>query len=301
LAYNSNPAKTRLHLYLFIVTLIYAATFTLAKWVMPTYIGAFGFILLRVATAALLLTATQSWFTKKKIPWRKEWKPLVICAIFGVAANMLMFFKGLSITHEINAAVMMLFAPIFVFIFSFILKTEKLYWWNVLGVLTASVGAMLFLGGAQFHFDKSTFIGDIFIILNAISYAFYLVFVRRLLKKYHPISVTRICFIIGFIIVFPFGIQELLEAKLTLMNGQQWFALLFVLIMATYVTYALNAVAVKKGGAGIVGSYIYLQPVLAALIAQYLGSDNITLIKAIYAAIIFFGVYLVSIKKYATN
>ncbi len=263
---------------------------------MPTFISPFGFILLRVATAALLLTLTQNWFSKQVIPWRKEWKPLLICAIFGVAANMLMFFKGLSITHEINAAVMMLFTPIFVFVFSFFLKTERLFWWNLVGVLIAAFGALMFLGGTQFVFDKTTIMGDLYIVLNAISYAFYLVFVRRLLKKYHPIRITRITFVFGFIMVFPFGISELLTSNLLAMNTIQWLELMFVLVMATYVTYVLNAMAVKEGGAGIVGSYIYLQPVLAALIAQFLGSDEITFEKAFYAAIIFLGVYLVSIK-----
>ena len=141
--------KIRVHLYLIVVTIIYAATFTLAKKIMPTFISPFGFILLRVATAALLLTLTQNWFSKQVIPWRKEWKPLLVCAIFGVAANMLMFFKGLSITHEINAAVMMLFTPIFVFVFSFFLKTERLFWWNLVGVFLSFLRSILGSSGRQ--------------------------------------------------------------------------------------------------------------------------------------------------------
>ncbi len=291
--------KLRVHLYLIVVTLIYAATFTLAKWVMPIYIGAYGFIVLRIAVATLLLWLVNPLFSKEKVPLKENWKDLLICAIFGVAANTLMFFKGLSITKEINAAVLMLFTPVFVIVFSFLLKTERLFWWNVVGILVAAVGCLLFLGGAQFHFERSTVAGDILIVLNAISYAFYLVYVRKLLKKFHPITVTRISFVFGLIMVLPFGLHEVVQADYAGMEAIHWFALLFTLVMTTFVTYVLNALAIKDGGSGIVGSYIYLQPVLAALIAHFAGSDKITAAKIIFAAIIFFGVYLVSIKKHA--
>jgi drug/metabolite transporter (DMT)-like permease len=291
----------RVHLYLIIVTLIYAATYTLAKWIMPVYIGAYGFIVLRIATAAVLLTLVTPVFSKEKIPLKEHWKDLAICAFFGVAANMLMFFKGLSITNEINAAVLMLFAPVFVFIFSLFIKSEKFYWWNVVGIFIAGIGALMFIGGVSFHFNKLTAFGDLLIALNATSYAFYLVYVRKLLKKYHPIVVTKYTFYFGLLFVIPFGYKEVFTANYAGMEMIHWFALIFILVLTTFVTYVLNAMAIKRGGATLVGAYIYLQPVLAALIAHFAGADKITITKVAFAALIFFGVYLVSIKKYATN
>lgn len=268
---------------------------------MPSFIGAFGFIVLRIASASLLLTLFSPFFSKEKIPLKENWKDLAICALFGVAANMLMFFKGLSLTSEINAAVLMLFAPVFVFVFNLFIKSEKFHWWNVLGITIAAIGALMFIGGVSFHFNKITALGDLLIALNAISYAFYLVYVRKLLKKYHPITVTKYTFYIGLIFVLPFGFTEALSANYVDMEWIHWFALIFILVLTTFVTYVLNALAIKQGGATIVGAYIYLQPVLAALIAHFLDADKITLPKVTFAAIIFFGVYLVSIKKHATN
>lgn len=268
---------------------------------MPEFIGAYGFILLRITAAAILLTLVNPFFSKAKVSFKNNFKDLLICSIFGVAANMLMFFKGLSITHEINGAVLMLFSPVFVFVFGLIFKAEKFYWWNILGIAIAALGALLFLGGRNFQFDPSVIAGDILIVLNAISYAFYLVYVRKLLKKYHPITITKYTFYIGFFLVLPFGFQEAVEANYAGMNGVHWFTLFFVLVFTTFLTYVLNSLAIKKGGASIVGAYIYLQPVLAAVIAHLLGADKVTIIKVIFAAIIFLGVYLVSIKKHARN
>lgn len=268
---------------------------------MPEFIGAYGFILLRIAAAAILLTLVNPLFSKKKIPFKENAKDLIICAFFGVAANMLMFFKGLSITHEINGAVLMLFSPVFVFIFGIFYKTEKIKWWNVMGIFIAAIGALMFLGGGSFRIDESTAIGDLLIILNAISYAFFLVYVRKLLKKHHPITVTKYTFYFGLIMVLPFGLKEVIHANYAGMELVHWGALCFVLFMTTFVTYVLTALAIKKGGSTIVGAYIYLQPVLAGVIAHIAGVDEITAVKVCFAAMIFLGVYLVSIKKYATN
>jgi len=268
---------------------------------MPEFIGAYGFILLRITAAAILLTIVNPFFSKKKIPLKENAKDLIICAFFGVAANMLMFFKGLSITHEINGAVLMLFSPVFVFIFGLFLKTEKVYWWNIIGIFIAAIGALMFLGGGSFRIEAATAYGDLLIILNAISYAFFLVYVRKLLKKFHPITVTKFAFYFGFLMVLPFGLKEALNANYGGMEMIHWGSLIFVLVMTTFVTYVLSALAIKQGGSTIVGAYIYLQPVLAGVIAHIAGVDEITLVKVCFAAMIFLGVYLVSIKKHATN
>lgn len=268
---------------------------------MPLYIGAYGFILLRIAAACILLTLVNPFFSKEKMPFKENFKDLFICAFFGVAANMLMFFKGLSITHEINGAVLMLFSPVFVFVFGIFLKTEIFKWWNILGVGIAALGALLFLGGSQFKFDPAVIWGDLLIVLNAISYAFYLVYVRKLMKNHHPITITRYTFYIGFFLVLPFGLNEVFTAHYSTMQPIHWVSVAFILVLTTFLTYVLNALAIKRGGSSIVGAYIYLQPVLAALIAHLSGADSITWKKVAFAAIIFLGVYLVSVKKYARN
>lgn len=268
---------------------------------MPLFIDAYGFILLRVLAAAILLTLVNPFFSKEKVNFKKNFKDLFICSVFGVAANMLMFFKGLSITHEINGAVLMLFSPVFVFVFGLIYKSEKFYWWNILGITISAIGALLFLGGRNFKFDDAVLFGDILIVLNAISYAFYLVYVRKLLRIHHPITITRYTFYIGFFLVLPFGWREALNADYSSMQSIHWFTLFFVLVFTTFLTYVLNALAIKRGGASIVGAYIYLQPVLAAAIAHFSGADTITIAKVVFAAIIFLGVYLVSIKRHARN
>ena len=108
------------------VSLIYGVSFTIAKDVMPVYVKPFGFILLRVIGATILFWLV-SFFcpherkrtgeAKEKIQLQ-DFPRIVAAAFFGVALNMLTFFKGLSYTTPISAAVIMVTTPIIVLILS---------------------------------------------------------------------------------------------------------------------------------------------------------------------------------------
>ena len=95
------------------VSLIYGVSFTVAKDVMPFYIKPFGFILLRVVGATILFWLVSFFGPKEKIQFQ-DFPRIVAAAFFGVALNMLTFFKGLSFTTPISAAVIMVTTPIIV-------------------------------------------------------------------------------------------------------------------------------------------------------------------------------------------
>ena len=84
------------------VAIIYGVTFTIAKDVMPKYIEPYGFIMLRVFGAAVLFWLF-SFFVKQEQIFKSDYLRIVLSAFFGVALNMLTFFKGLSLTSPISA------------------------------------------------------------------------------------------------------------------------------------------------------------------------------------------------------
>ena len=108
-----------------IVSIIYGVTFTIAKDVMPAYIDAFGFILLRVGGSVLLFWLTWLFMPKEKIALG-DFPRIIAAAFFGVAFNMLTFFKGLSLTSPISAAVIMVSTPMIVLVLSAIIMKERL-------------------------------------------------------------------------------------------------------------------------------------------------------------------------------
>lgn len=286
----------KVHGALLVVSLIYGATFSLVKLIMPSLIEPYGFILLRVLSGALLFLFFHRLFIKEKVE-KKDMPAMAISAFFGVAANMLMFFKGLSITTPINGAVLMLVTPVFVLLLAAVINKEKLGLVKILGMLMAATGAVFLIARPGLGFDADTALGDLFIILNALSYAIYLVYVKRLMEKYSPVTVSKWNFLFGLLFVLPFGYGELVAVDWTLFDTGDWWIVVFILLGTTFLTYLLNAWALRHASASLVGSYIYLQPVFAALLAIVLGQDSLGWVKVMYILTIFAGVYLVSRKK----
>jgi drug/metabolite transporter (DMT)-like permease len=153
------------------------------------------------------------------------------------------------------------------------------------------------MGGTAFNFSSATVWGDIMVTANAIIYAFYLVYAKSLMQKYHPLTVTMWSFVFGFFVVLPFGGPEFMEINFSSFTPAIWMGVAFVTIGSTFLTYVLNAYALQKASSSLVGSYIYLQPVLATIIAIITAKDELTLNKGLCMLVIFGGVYLVSKRK----
>jgi drug/metabolite transporter (DMT)-like permease len=283
----------RAHIYLFIVNLFYGAGFTISKMVMPHFIKPFGFIFIRVSLTTTLFFVLHRFWINEKVE-KKDFLLLAACGLFGVVINQELFFLGLSITTPINASLIMIMTPMLVFLISFFLSHETVTWQKILGLLLGSAGALIILGGKGFSFNGNTLWGDFLILINATSFAIYLVIVRPLMKKYHPLTVIKWVFAFGLIPVFFFGIKQFGEIEWSGFTPQIWAAVGFVVICVTFFAYLLNILALRSVHSSVVGAYIYLQPVIATIISISLGKDHITPEKIVSAALIFSGVYLVS-------
>ena len=291
------------HIALIIVNLIYALNYTIAKDVMPEYIQPSGFILLRVIGGSILFFLTYLFFVKERVK-KKDFFRLMLCGLFGVAINQLFFFEGLNLTTPINAAIIMTISPVLVIITSAIIIKEKITVRKIIGIFLGLIGAcILILNSGDISFENDFFTGNNLVLINATSYAIYLVLVKTLMKRYNPITVMFYVFIFGLIFVLPFGIDEILKIDLTTFNEEIYLKIGFVVICTTFIAYMFNAFALKSLNPSVVSVYIYLQPLLASLIAIALNSDSLSLVKILSAIFIFSAVFLVSIpsKKVITN
>ena len=282
---------------LFAVALFYAGNFSFAKWAMPMYISPYAFIVLRIGAGMLFFIAYYFLFNREKIKDKRDYLQLAIAAFFGVALNMTAFFKGLSMTSAINASVLMLLAPVFVVIFSAIGYRKRIKSVVYLGIAIAFAGAALLVDAIHFSFDNDGFMGDMLVMLNAVSYAFYLFYVTRLLKKYKATTITMYLFVFGFLYVLPIGASDLAEVQWSALPGQAIFAIVYVIMGITILAYLLNAWALQNSDSTTVGSYIYLQPLLATIMAVSLGIDEPTWQKAGCGLLIVLGLWLVNRGK----
>lgn len=280
-----------------LVSVIYGVTFTIAKDVMPAYIEPYGFILARVAGSTILF-----WLVYLLIPNRHialaDFPRIIAAAFFGVAFNMLTFFKGLSYTSPIMGAVLMVTTPIIVLIFSAILINEKLKLSRITGILLGLTGtAILILYGKSVGDAPNAAFGNFLVFVNAASYAVYLIIVKKLMDKYNAFAFVPWIYTFGLLMVLPFGWNEFMAVEWKYMPDDIVMKTVFIVVISTFLTYLLNLVSMRELKPTAVAVFIYLQPLFATVFAVSLGKDDVNFVKIISAILVFAGVYLVTKKS----
>jgi drug/metabolite transporter (DMT)-like permease len=291
---NSN---TKAHVAVIAANLIFAANYIIVKLVTPSFIKPFGLNLLRVLISIALFWALYLMKPSKPGIRRQDLGRFIICAATGVAINQMLFIKGLSLTTSIHASLLSLGTPVFItFIAAWFLK-ESLTTNKIVGLILAiGGGALLIAAKDPVGSGSNVLLGDILVLINAISYAFFLVLVRPLMEAYSPIHVLRWVFTIGTLMIFPFGWSQFAAVEWASINQDQLIALAFITIGATFLAYLLNIYSVRKIGSSATGTYIYTQPVFAAVIAVIAMGETVTLTKIVSGLLIFMGVFLVNVK-----
>lgn len=285
------------HLAILFANLIYGINYTFAKDVMPGHIQPFGFIMLRVLGALPLFWLFAMTKPREKVE-KKDFILLAVCGLFGVALNQLMFFAGLNLTSPINASIIMTTNPILVLIAAAIILKQAITVKKIIGIAFGISGAAALI---LFNSDLGTIdtnpFGDLLIFLNSTSYGIYLVLVAPLMSKYRPITVIKWVFFFGAIPVVGVGFGEFAAIEWSEFSLAVWLKAGFVVFFTTFIAYLFNVVGLKTLKPSTVSTYIYSQPVFAALVAVLLGKDELSVLKVLAALLIFTGVYLVSSRK----
>lgn len=280
-----------------LVSIIYGVTFTIAKDVMPKYVQPFGFITLRVGGSMILFWLIAPFFSTEKIK-KADFPRIIAAAFFGVALNMLTFFKGLSYTSPIMGAVLMVTTPMIVLVLSAILMKERMKKQKVFGLILGLIGTVfLILYGKSVINASNATLGNILVFINAVSYGFYLIIVKKLMDKYNAFAFVKWIYTFGFLMVLPFGWSEFQAVDYANLPTDIIWKIGFVVIFSTFLTYLLNLVSMRELKPTNVAVFIYLQPLFATIFAISLGKDDLGWVKIISAILIFTGVYLVTQKR----
>lgn len=282
------------HIALAGTSLIFGANYWIAKGLMPSFLDPFQLVMIRIAGACLIFWLVSLAIKNEKVD-PKDMITIIIAAIFGTTVNQLLFFSGLNLTTPVDVSIIHVSNPIFVLIFASLLIREKITGRKVTGIALGASGALiLVLYGNHADFGSETFTGNLFAMLNMLAYALYMVIIKPVMRKYHPITVMKWVFLTGLITAFPVTFSHLPSISFTNFETTTWLSLLYVIVATTFLAYLLTIYALKQVEAGVVSYYIYLQPIVVAVIAFWLGQQNFTLSKLFAAILIFSGVYLVS-------
>ncbi len=285
------------HISLFAAQVIYALNYSIAKDLMPDFMGPGALVLLRVVGAGLLFWTVSLFIPSEKLH-KGDMRKLMLLAVFGVACNQLCFIFGLNLTYPINSAIIMTSNPIVVTVFTLIVLKERITFFKVSGIMLGIAGALtlMLMSGKKFGFGNETAIGDMLTLVNSTSWAVFVVMAKPYMEKYQTVTVMKWIFLFGMFLVAPFGLNDLWHTDFAVFTSHAWFALFFVVVATTFLAYLLNTYALKALSPSTVSAYIYTQPFLATFFALIFGKDSLTLYKILAGGLIIAGVYLAGKK-----
>ena len=292
--------NTRAHVAVLFTNIFFACNYSLVKFVSPAVIGPYGLNLARVLVSIVLFWLLWLFEGSPAGIQKKHLVRFLLAAVLGVTINQMLFVKGLTLTSTIHASLLSLCTPLLITLLAFWVLREKVTIFKAVGLALGIGGAILLIMAKESH-GHASLRGDILIILNAIAYTFYFIMVKPLMDVYSPFHVMRWVFTFGTLMMLPFGAEQLAGAAWTQMEWTHIAALLFITIAGTFIAYSFNIYGIRQLGAGVTGSYIYTQPVLAAIIAAIFLHEEFTLQKIIAALLICAGVFLVSRKPAQTD
>jgi drug/metabolite transporter (DMT)-like permease len=231
---------------------------------------------------------------KKNDYWR-----LLLCGIAGITFNQTFSIKGMSLTSPIHASLLVLTTPITISLLAAWFLKEKWNFFKILGLcLGISGGAVLvFSRDLSAHSSEEQSLGDLFIILGAVSYSSYIIMVKPLMAKYSAMHILQWIFLFGACISVPLGWNAVDSIQWHLFSVTNWVCLIYVVIGATFFAYQLMNFGIKKLGASVTGSFIYTQPFFATIASVLIFEEQINISKMLAATMIIAGVFLTNFKK----
>lgn len=285
------------HIALFAANIIFGMNTPISRSLMPEILHPNALTFLRLAGGMLLFWLASLFIKKEHVP-AKDIMMLFFASLFALTLNQLPFFIGLSMTSPIDASIVVTMLPILTMILAAIFIKEPITWMKAIGVLVGASGALLLILTSEInHTGQSNFWGNIIVFLAVGSFAIYLTAFKNLITRYSPVTIMKWMFLFGAIVSFPFCYTPLAETDFSLLTTSTFWTIGYIVIFATFTGYLLIPIGQKVLRPTTLSMYNYMQPIVASLVAVFIGIDIFGMEKALSGVLVFSGVYIVTQSK----
>lgn len=234
-------------------------------------------------------------------PHRKAWGKIFVLSMLQTVGQYIFFYIGLAHTTGIKASILdgtNVFIAIL--IASLLMHQEKLNFRKVMGCVVGFAGMILVnLNGAGMDLHM-TFLGEGFIMISAVVYAFSSVMVKEFSKTENPVMLSGYQFILGGVILVIIGL--LFGGRLTVISTKGLLLLVYMALISA-VAYSLWGLLLKYNSVSKVAVFGFMNPVFGAVLsALFLGEgEAVNLLSVISLILVCIGIYIVNVEKEITK
>ena len=217
-----------------------------------------------VATPILLLLA---WRHDRLMPTRRDLPWLALLGFLGVFANQLLFIFGLRWTTATSAAILMPSIPVFAAAVAIATGVERAEPRRLLGIVLAVIGALVMLEPGRFQLGDRMVVGNLLVLANCLSYATFLVLMRRVLHRLPVTTVIAWSFLFGGLGIVAVSATHLAAIPFSVVPASVWLLMGYIVLFPTTLNYLINTWALARSTPSLVAAYTTLQPLAAGLLA----------------------------------
>jgi len=265
---KSRPPSRRMVLgALVTVQVLFGINYVVSKFVIQSF-PVLVWASARMIVAALVMILVALLSGRKHPPFSRDFfVPLVGFAALGTIINQASFLVGLSYTTSTNSAILNTLIPIFTLLIVTLRGQEPATPRRVFGFVCAFVGVLLMRKVEEFSLSNRTMLGDLLTIVNCLSYALFLSFSKKFLEKFDPLWTTAWLFLYGSVGLTALAAPDWAGFSMPEITPSLAAAMVFAIFGSTRLTYFLNFWALAHAKSSQVAVFIYLQPVVASVIA----------------------------------
>lgn len=290
--------KFKGHLALLLANIIFGVNNPVARMLMPEVLDPMVLTFFRFSGGMVLFWVASLFVKQEHVP-AKDVLLLFFASVLGLTLNQLPFFFGLSMTSSIDASIVVTMLPIVTMLLAALFLREPITQMKAVGVLVGASGALIIVFSSQSTTQSvnGNMAGNLIVFLAVISFSLYLTLFKNLISKYQPVTVMKWMFLFATITGLPFCYGPLVEMNAAALSAGEWMSVGFVVLFATFLGYLLLPIGQKALRPTTLSMYNYVQPIVASLVAIFLGIDHFGYQQALAAVLVFSGVYVVTQSK----
>jgi drug/metabolite transporter (DMT)-like permease len=222
----------------------------------------------------------------------KDRRALAVLSFFGIVANQVLFVFGLSKTTATNATLLTAMVPVLTVGVSAVMGRERPALRRLLGIPVALGGLLWLLDVRRLDFGDRMLAGNALILSNALSYSIFLVLSRDILRRHSAIRVTAAVFRYAALPVLLLAIPDLLRFHPGSLSSRAWTGIAGAVVLATVVSYSLNAWGLARTSPATAAIFVYVQPLVAMSLAALVLGESPSPRTATAGVLIFAGIAL---------
>ncbi len=193
-----------------------------------------------------------------------------------------------------TASILIALNPAFTFLLSVLFKEERATVQKIAGIIVAFTGMYIVVAwGAGQEIDFSYYRAAIITMLAPLSWAFYTIMAKPILKKHSPVVVTFSSILIGSLPIF-YWFRKDFALKILSLSNITILSVLYLSIFCTIIGFFIWSWTLKRVSPTRVASFVYLNPFFTVIFSAILLGHQIKALFLLGGIVLLSGIFIVT-------